>query len=168
MAEAERRPLSGREYAAMLTLFATISAFAELTPILEKRAKMRPGLFRDIRMMEAKCDTLMRGLLDTVPAEKLRHIRAEVKNVRLNVKVAPPGLATENTEGFSYVPSHTLNDLIGYLLDHECMLCDKTPVEARKCWCRKALTDALPHEVEARDGEHCKFSNFTLGTEETV
>ena len=39
---AEKRYLSGREYAAMLSLFAAISHYTELFPLLRKRADLVP------------------------------------------------------------------------------------------------------------------------------
>lgn len=161
---AETMPLSGREYAALQTLFATVSSLGELLPILEKRAKMVPNLYRDLRLMEAKATTALDAILRTIPADKLRHVATDVQNVQLYIKVQPPGLRKQNP-GFSYTPTATLNELLSYVCEHECLLCDKTPTEARKCEVRRMIEGALPHEVEARDGDKCKYSDMVLGIE---
>lgn len=163
-----RKPLRGREYAALQSLFAAISHFQELYPALEERAKTVPGLWRDMRMIDTKSQRILEGLLQTVPEDKLRHVLADCKNIRLYIKVEPPGSVPTVTMGFSYVPTPTLNALLCYVLEHECLMCDKSPVEARKCPVRAMIDKALPHEIPYRDGERCKYSDFAIGVEEEV
>ena len=160
----ETMPLSGKEYAALQTMFATVSTLSVLMPVLEKRARMVPGLWRDLRLIQAKVDTAMEGILRTVPAEKLRHIRADISNVQLYIKVEPPGLRRK-VDGFSYTPTPVLNELLSYVCEHECMMCDKSAKEARKCEIRRMIEGALPHETGNPDGEHCKYSDMVLGIE---
>lgn len=161
----DRAPLTGREYAALESLFAAISHFQTLNPMLEKRSRQVPGLWRDMRMVDTKTRQILDGILSTVPENKLRHVLADCKNARLYIKIEPPGSVNTVTMGFSYVPTKTLNELLCYVCEHECLMCNKTAVEARKCPVRKMLDNALPHDIQARDGEHCKYSDFTLGLE---
>lgn len=35
--------------------------------------------------------------------------------------------------------------------------------EARKCPVRHMIDSALPHEVNTRDGEHCRYSDMAIG-----
>lgn len=51
------------------------------------------------------------------------------------------------------------------MLEHECLLCDKSPTEARKCEVRRMFDEALPHEVTGVDGEYCKYCDINLGVE---
>ena len=157
------KPLSGREYAAVQSLFAAISHTQELLPMLEARAKMVPGLWRDLCMIRKVSGTALDRILLTVPPEKLRHISADVRNTQLYIKVEPPGLHSMSVEGFSYIPTKTLNQLLCYVCEHECMMCDKTPVEARKCAIRQMIDDSLPHEVNVQDAEHCRYSDMAIG-----
>jgi hypothetical protein len=131
--------------------------------VLEQRAKMRPNLWRDLCLINKLIDKSTTAILTTVPAEKLRHISADIRNVRLYVKVEPPGLRSVDTTGFSYTPTKVLNNLLSHVCEHECFLCDKTPVDARKCEWRQLIDAALPHEVNAKDGEHCKYSDMAIG-----
>lgn len=160
------KPLSGKEYAALQSLFAAMSHLQELLPILETRAKMLPNLWRDLKCVSALTSKSLDRILLTVPPEKLRHIMADIRNVQLYIRVEPPGMHSFSTEGFSYTPTKTLNSLLGYVCDHECMMCDKTPVESRKCEIRQMIDAALPHEVKAKDAEHCKYSDMVLGFDE--
>lgn len=161
----ETKPLSGREYAALQSLFAAVSHMQALMPTLEKRAKMVPNLWRDMCLVSKLVDRITEQIVTTVPLEKLRHVSADIRNTQLYVKVEPPGLHSIGVEGFSYTPTKVLNQLLGYVCEHDCILCDRTPVEARKCPVRKMLDGALPHEIRAKDGEHCKYSDMTLGME---
>ena len=159
----DKIPLSGREYAALQSLFAAVSNMSVLYPILEKRAKLVPDLWRDMRLVQAKTDTMLERILRTVPLNKLRQINEELAHVQLYVKVEAPGIRTRKSEGFSYTPTAVLNDLLNYVCEHECLCCDKTAKESRKCEIRRMIEDALPHEVGHPDGEHCKFSDMVLG-----
>lgn len=114
-------------------------------------------------MMQTKCDTIMTRLLTTIPVNKLRHIRADIEHARVYVRVEAPGLESMSTAGFSYVPTDTINALLAYVCEHDCMLCDKTPAEAKDCETRKLIEKAIPHEIDAVDGAHCKFSDISLG-----
>ena len=160
-------PLSGKEYAALQSLFAAVSHLQVLLPTLEKRAKMRKNLWRDMKLVDKKIDSITNEIITTIPLEKLKHISADIRNVKLYIRVEPPGLRSMGTEGFSYTPTKTLNELLAYVCEHECMMCDKTPKEAKKsCEVRRMLDSALPHEINVKDGEHCKYSDMVIGIEE--
>lgn len=159
-------PLSGKEYAALQSLFAAISHLQVLLPTLEKRAKMRPNLWRDIRLVESLVDRITNQIITTVPQDKLKHVSADIRNVRLYIRVEPPGLHSMGTDGFSYTPTSVINQLLAYVCEHECLMCDKSPRDARKCEYRRLIDAALPHEVDTRDGEHCKYSDMVIGIEE--
>ena len=161
--------LSGKEYGALQSLMAMVSYMEALLPFLERRAKTVPGVWRDLMLIRKKCATCMDSLLVTIPPEKLQHIRADIEHTKIYVMVEAPGLSSKKmSDNFAYLPVRTLNQLLGYVCEHECMMCDKTPTQARKCHVRKKIDDALPHEVNAQDGEHCKYSDMTIGMEVTA
>lgn len=162
----ETKYLTGREYAALQSLFAAISHHAEIFPVLQKRAQMVPGLWEQMMLVQEKTEGLLDGLLSTIPPDKLRHVNADIRNVRLYIRVEPPGcVPSVDMRGFSYVPTQVLNQILCYVMEHECLMCDKSPVEARKCPVRKWIDDALPHVVKATDKERCKYSDMSLGLE---
>lgn len=162
-AMSERTPLNRREYASLQTLFAMVSAFEMCPANLRERAEAA-GCAEDLRTIAKLCDESLGKILKTVPERKLMHIDADPKNVRLYIKIEPPGLSTPYT-AFSYTPTRALNELLNYLCQHECSLCDMTPVEARKCPYRAVIEEALPHDVDGMDREHCKYSDMVLGLE---
>ena len=160
----ETRNLSGREYAALQSLFAALSHMQVLLPTLQQRAQTVPNLWRDLKLLESKTESTMKGILSTIPEKKLRQISTELAHTRIIIKVLPPGL-DEKPTGMSYIPTKELNTALGYVCEHECIMCDQTPTEARKCPIRKMLDNILPHEVQAKDSDHCKYSDFSIGLE---
>lgn len=162
----ERMPLSGREYAAMLSLFAAVSHYSELFPVLRKRAESVDA-WDEMQEISTAAQAVIDKLFQTVPLKKLKQVSAELSHVQLYIKIEPPGcVRTMNTAGFSYIPTKTVNDLLQYICDHECLMCDKSAVEARKCPYREMIENCLPHKVDAKDSANCKFSDMMLGLEE--
>lgn len=168
MPEPERTPLSSREYAALMSLFAAVSHYSELYPILRRRADNLPGVWDAMKTAEEKTESVIDEILRTVPQKKLRQIKEELNHVKLYIRVERPGcVASLDTTPFSYIETKTVNELLQYVCEHECLMCDRTPTEARKCPYRKMIEDALPHTVNAKDGANCKYADLVLGLEDT-
>lgn len=161
-------PVSGREYSALQSLFALISTFEVAAPILEKRAKhLGGGVWRDLQMIRAKSDKVMRALLTTIPVNKLMQINRNFSMTRVYIKTEAPGIATKDDTNFVYVPAKALDYVLNEMIANNCILCDKTEVEGRKCPHRQALEDCLPHEIRvARGSETCKFADLILGLDD--
>lgn len=168
MSDTERTPLSGNEYAALLGIFGMVSTFETTSDRLKKRAQhAAPGTWRDLRLIAALADRVMDNLLATVPEKKLAQIHADVAHVRMSVKIIPPWVNDKTTEGFSYVSTEVLNDLLNHIIGNECRFCGKTAVESRRCPHRKTIEAALPHTVPGTDGDECKFADIALGLTES-
>ena len=157
----DRTALTGREYAALQTLFATVSVFDAGVDNVRARCE-RAGCWDKIQAIRQLSNECLDAMLKTVPERKLEHIRADLKNVRIYIKTEPPGLSTPCT-AYSYTPTAALNDLLNHVCQTECVICDKTAAEAKKCPYRQMIDNALPHEVDNPDREHCKYSDMVLG-----
>ena len=167
-AEVERTPLSGREYAALQAYFCVVSTLTETIAPLEKRIKSaRPGTWRDYRMMQTVSEKVLDNVLETVPADKLAHISQDIRHTKLYIRIEPEWAApTMKTGGFSYTPTDALNNLLNYLMEHECLMCDKSAKESRKCPHRKLIEKSLPHTVPGNDSEDCKYAGIAIGLED--
>ena len=158
------KKLSGREYSAILSLFAAISHYEELFPMLSKRAEMVPGTDEMMKECSRMTGEIIDRILGTVPPEKLLQLKEDINHVKLYVRVEPPGCVPSiSSKSFSYIQTRTLNELLAHIVEHECMLCDKTAEEAKKCDVRRMIDTALVHEVDAVDTDHCKYSDMGLG-----
>lgn len=161
-------PVSGREYSAMQSIFAMISTIQVAEPILEKRLRrLGGGVWRDYRMLTVKLDRVMRALLSSVPANKLMQINRNFSMTRVYIKTEAPGIKTVDDTSYVYVPARALDWVLNEMISANCILCDKTEVEGRKCPHRKALEECLPHQVNvARGSEKCKFGDLVMGFDE--
>ena len=158
----ERIYLSGREYAQVQILFAALSALQETQKCLAKRCEIA-GLTERLNSLVTETESFLIDLLKTVPEKKLYHIKKELDNTRIYVKVEPPGgVSTRTSGGFSYVPTPALNHLIQCCMDYNCMLCDKSKVEAKKCPHLAAIRDVLPHSLGVDHQESCPLAGAAV------
>lgn len=157
----ERTNLSGREYAAVLSYFGAISTVVGCMPILKKRGEIA-GVTEDMQVIQQKLDDVLDGILRSVPQKKLEHIRIELANARMYTKIEAYGLDS-TSEAYSYIPTVAVNGLLAYLVRQECLLCDKTTVESRKCPYRLLIEKSVPHMVAKEQDGKCRFADIALG-----
>lgn len=159
----ERTKLKGKEYGALQTLFALLSAWQEALPILRDRLEAA-GLDTDAQSLADLASDTLDGVLKTVPENKLAHIRQELAHVHIYVKTEAPGIRTINRPNYAYLPVGVLNDLLNHMIKAECVMCDKDAQDAKKCPYRQIIENALPHSVgEDHSTEHCYLSDMVLG-----
>ena len=161
-------PLSGREYAAMQSLFAIISTFEVTEGALEKRLRrLGGGVWRDFRMIRRKADRVMRAMLTTVPVGKLQQVMRNFDYTRVYIRVEAPGIPTKDSTNWVHVPAAALDDLCNTVIGDHCLLCDQSEVEGRKCPLRKSMEAALPHAIKVKRGsDRCMFADLSLGLDE--
>ena len=82
-----RAGLTGKEFAALESLFATVSTYEVVLPMLEERARTlcERGTWRDLRMLRKVSDRVIARLLATVPARKLQQTLTTLDHVRVYV-----------------------------------------------------------------------------------
>lgn len=167
--EENRVGLSGKEFAALQALFATISTYEVIEPVLEKRTRTlaAPGAWRDLRMLRSVSDRVCRRLLDTVPTRKLRQTLMTFDHTRVYVKEEAPGIATMDPTSWSYVPTGALDDLLNTVLGDHCMFCELTEKEGRKCPYRQSIEACVPHDIRTtrvpRESDRCKYADLSIG-----
>lgn len=164
----ERWNMSGKEYMAFQAICGAMSVLNDYHGWLKKRCqKAGKGIWAALRLMVTLAEKVFTALLATVPKEKMAHIAADVKNTRMIMKVEPPNVASRvRTEGFSYVPTDVLNDLMNHVISTECIACFKSEKEARRCPHRMLLERALPHGLPDAKGDECKFAGYATGLED--
>lgn len=97
------------EIDAFYLLSAALSTTASAEEILEKRARMIPGGWRDLRMIRARLENLVLCLLNTFEPEKQRNIGKQMQHMRLKTLFAPE--ASKDPEMFM-LPTEDLGILI--------------------------------------------------------
>ena len=159
----ERTYLTGKEYAALQSMFGFVSAWEVGLPRLAARLS-GAGLTDKAAQVKALADEVLDGTLRTIPQNKLSHIRAELAHVTVYTKVEAPGIVTNHRTQYAYLPVQSLNDLLNHLIQSECILCDKDVADAKKCPHRRLIESALPHTVGRDHGtQHCMYSDMVIG-----
>lgn len=155
---------SEREYYATRELFGVVSTFNRYAGLLERRVREIPGGWRDLRMLMAVSEKLLKNILRTVPKKKLAAIQKELRNTEVTVNVrntvAPP--AKTDTDGFTYVSSRALERITQRVVDYECFCCEKTGADAKKCQLRKDIEATYMFEYPCQKGE-CPFAGMSIG-----
>lgn len=126
MSDRKRLPAAGRE--AINALFAIHSVMGVYEEQFKRLCERVPNGWRDFRMMQSKLSTLLDGLLDTVPLDQLKAIKAhmEISTIHLGVK----GVRPKNYWLMTYDDLATLAE---YATKTECFACTRTdgPCELR-------------------------------------
>jgi len=150
---------SEREYYATRELFGIVSTFNKCAGQLEKRVREIPGGWRDLKLIMALSEKLMRNILSTVPKKKLAVIKRELDSteVIVNVKntIAPP--AEGDTDGYTYVSSRALERITQRCVAFECFACSKKGAEVRKCQLRKDIEDTYMYDYPKVGKNECPF-----------
>lgn len=172
-----RYPFSQREYYAFRELFGIVSTCSKYMYELEKRAKAAaPGTWRDLRLIEALNEKVMRAMLRTIPKNKLNQIQAELQHTQVIVQVNRSITRGENDydDNLTYVSQRALERITGIAVDNECLFCEKCGKDVKRCQLRKDIESTYMFDIQdmAKDG-HCLYAGFyverdTTETEETT
>lgn len=151
-----RYPLSMQEYTALRTLFGAVNALDSDT--LKDRCRLFPGGWRDLRCAQALSRKVMENLLCTVPAKKLLSMRRELTHTICEVKIKPPASSTQDTVMIS---RKALVDLINRAVYMDCLLCEKTAKECKRCTLYQAINACFPYELLDPQDELCPFAGVS-------
>lgn len=156
----ERTSLSGQEYYALRALMGVVSTFAVETRTLEKRLrKIKMGWCR-AKLIEAVADKLLVELLKTVPPKKIAQIRQEIEHTRVEVSVTRD-FTGNHKQTFTYVPNDALEWLEDKVVDMECMMCEKTSKESKRCQVRRNIEALYMYDFPDR-GEVCPIAHMNI------
>ena len=152
-----RTPLRSREYTALLSLVGSMDALSNAIRGIDR------GQGEQLKKALEIGETALRAICDTVPLNKLRLIQQDMKHTRIYTKVEAPGISTVDTEHHRYVLAKILNELVTYVSQAECYLCEKSEKDGKQCAIREMMENAIPHELDfkAIDGR-CKWCGVAL------
>lgn len=151
-------PLSSNEYYAIRLIFAVISAFETEVGYLKERTKLKPGTWRDLRLISAKAQKVVDELLHTVPLKKIEQMKIELNNTFMTVDVRPiRSMKTPKRPDYVYIKASAIDGLIGSVMDIECFACEKRGREIKKCPLKEIIEDTFPYEIPDPDNDGCKF-----------
>lgn len=156
-------PLSGNEYYAIREIFGVISAYESSMNYLKDRAKLTPGVWRDLCLVLKKSQTALDDLLRTVPRKKLQQMKVDIENTVVSIEVrAPHSVKPKKAPDFACVPITALDNLIGRVMDIDCFACEKSEREIKKCPMKVLIEDTFAYEIPDPEDGRCKFCNFHI------
>lgn len=152
-------PLSDTEWTAMRTLLASLNAMMWHTEEMRDRARLVPGTYRDLKMLEAKVPQIYNALICTVPDRKRAAIQAELQNSQIQLKVKG---ATADIHSVVYVDEDVFVGLMDRLISMECWSCSKSYKASRKCPIMRAVCDVIHYDkVDQREDGECPLVGKT-------
>lgn len=155
--EQGRYPLSMREYEAIRMMFAAVSALDCDT--LHERSDLIPGLWDDIKKTRDDMMTATEKLLGTVPAKKLTAMQHELKHTVCKIEIRPP--SKEAGRDYLYIPRVAFVELLQRAIQLDCMLCDKTIQECKKCKLYKNIDACFPYLLDEPTDKLCPFAGVS-------
>lgn len=152
-----RYPVTAREMEALRQIYGTSNRWREYHKYLEKRLRMIPNGWRDMKCIIAMCDRLIDKIMPTVPNDKLRIMQTELRHTEVYTRVVGPGIKPE--EKYKYLPEKALVKLIACGMETRCFYCMKSQKEARHdCRMYKAIMACYPNEFN--ESEECPFNGM--------
>ena len=149
-------PLSVREYAALRQMFGFVNVMDE--DALKERLKTIPSGWRDMRMMAAVSKHLVHELLTTVPIKKRLSIQSELRNTVCEIKFKPP---SSKMEDCVVISRKALVRLMERAIDMDCLFCDKSLNECKRCTLYKDLNACFPYELAEPTDNKCLFAGVS-------
>lgn len=150
-----RARMTGKEYQALLRLFAAISALKEVDPILWDRLGLLSMGKCDYRNARKKLERITDDLLGTVPTNKLLAMQRELKAVKVYLRIGPDA-APHGQDQVIYVDEGAFLRLLDQIVGMHCLLCEKTGRDVKRCEWLKLIEDVLPYgpdpELDPADG----------------
>ena len=156
-------PLSNREYYSLQHWFAFISGLT--TEATQLRHRLTEVDMLDVaEEVLYKAELILQELLPTIPLKKRKLILKNLENTTLEVKVVKDATGQEKPE-FAYVKTSALDRLVDRVIDDNCLCCDKTVKQAKKCQIYKDIADVLLWELPPNSEELCSLAGMMTGGE---
>lgn len=156
-----RTPLTGREYSALLSLFASGSALGNTTAIHQRLRELVPNGWRDFRMIENRMEDLAARILSTVPYKKLAIIQAELPNIKVKTFFSIPG-GTRLDKGVVCVDEDNFIAVLDRVISMDCWCCTKKGTKVRKCPILQMIQSVLPYDPDPGfDNDACPIAGKT-------
>ncbi len=155
-------PLRNREYYATQHLFGFIHGFRVDAQQLQYRFSVI-NRWEMVQEILAKAEMILHDLLPTIPLNKRKLMLKDLENTRVEIKVVRDYTGQEKPE-YVYVKAKALDRMVNRVINDNCLCCDKTAKESKRCGIRKDADEIYPWELSP-NGDLCPFAG-TLITDE--
>lgn len=152
-----RYPLSSREYEALRTLFGAINALN--TDALNDRLELVDFSHEDLSVARRLMQGVSTGLLGTVPLNKLLVIKKELRDTVCELRIRP--VTGDKQTDCVYVDQNALARLADRAIQMDCLLCEKSAQEGRRCPLFRDLNACFPYELDHPGDATCPFAGVS-------
>ena len=150
-------PLSNKEYYALLHIFGIVNILDDCLPKLRKRLELIDAQ-ADMELVQARFERVMAQILTTIEPKKLMAIRKDLDHIVCECRVAYDWAKRDERE-FTYCPTEAIDRLVERVMMWECLSCDKSAKEAKKCPVFKDI-DACFSWDQAPNGDACPYAGW--------
>lgn len=158
MEERKTMPLTNKEYYSFRNLYGMVNNFHEYSGDLRARCALIPGAWRDMMLIAKKSEDLMKKIMFTIPSKKLMTMQKDLSHIVCEVRVAYDYAKRDERE-FTYCPTEAIDRLVNRVINWECLSCDKSAKEAKKCPIFKDIDACYPWELQP-NGDMCPLAGM--------
>lgn len=164
MQELPQKAANRAEIDAFNYLSASLTNMIEDSPALEKRARLIPGGWRDLRMITKKLEILLKTMMFTFEPEKRAHIQRTSRRIRLKTFIGRQVVQEEN----EFVIGETDMGVLIYASSKNCELCMGRASDCKQCTLGRTLdaTSYISRENRAWWEVFEKSKRMDIGMEE--
>lgn len=152
-------PLGSREYYALRNLFGFIHGFTMEAPKLKHRLESIDRWDMALETL-AKAEMILEDLLPTVPLNKRKMMLKDLEHTTVEVKIVQDFTGQKKKE-FVYVPADALDRMVNRVINDNCLFCDKTAKQSKKCPIRMDADELYPWELPP-NGELCPMAGMMM------
>lgn len=154
-----RYNLSGMEYYRLMLFQVAVSEILNAEEELwERLGKVKNGR-RDLRLLESVGKSLIMGLLNTVPTKKLLTMRADLEGAQMSVSINPA--VQPPRTGLLAIKDTDLSEMIDYIIERNCLLCDNTTrARVKGCRIRKLIDRVMHYDCDPLPDGRCPFEGM--------
>jgi hypothetical protein len=149
-------PLSMEEYDALRQMMGAVSALDRDT--LKSRCELIPEAWD--KLVRARNDLMwiLEQLFGTIPARKLLSIRRELQYTQCVVRIRPP--SESDPKDHIYIDQHAFKRILERAIKMDCMFCDQTIKQCKRCQLYKDICDCFPYELSEPTDTLCPFAGI--------
>lgn len=141
---------NGWDFDRILAFHAGLAAVDETVKFMERRVRLIPGGWRDLRLAQSKLEKLSGQILATIPPEKRRNLTKMAKRSRFHIVLGPQ--ATQTAKADTALLGFDDLDVLVLAARDKCKMCtDWSRGKCGRCELGKTLDRVLRYDRNGRD-----------------
>lgn len=156
-------PLGNKEYYALRNFFGFIHGFRAEAAKLNFRLNTI-GRWDMAMEILAKAEMILQDMLPTIPLNKRKMMLKDLEHTTVEVKIVRDFTQQEKPE-YVYVNAKALDRMVMRVINENCVFCDKTARESKKCPIRMDADEIYPWELRPQ-ADLCPLAGTMITDEE--